>query len=213
MRTEDPAIETYCLNQSSAPSKVCADIFDFTVKNIPHSEMLIGPMVGATLGFLVELISAKRILEIGCFTGYSALAMAERLPDDGEIITLDINPETTKVGEGFWSKSPDGKKIKLILGPALQTMQTLEGPFDLILIDADKENYKNYFDKSLELLSPRGIVVLDNCLWDGKVITPQETSIETVSLRNVAQYIKSRTDLTSVLLPIRDGLMIVQRKN
>jgi caffeoyl-CoA O-methyltransferase len=206
-------IERYCLSKSTIPSATCQELFEYTQKNVKHAGMLIGPMGAGVLGFLINTVGAKRVLEVGCFTGYSALAMAERLPENGELITLDISEETTSVGKDFWKKSPHGKKIELILGPALQTMKNLKGPFDFVLIDADKENYLAYFKRALELLSPNGIIALDNCLWQGKVVDPKEIDADTTALRDVASYIQSRGELISFLLPIRDGIMIVKKKN
>jgi caffeoyl-CoA O-methyltransferase len=108
-------IENYCLEKSSKPSKVCEELHDYTKANVAIPEMVIGPLVGSYLGQMVRITRAKRVLEIGTYTGYSALAMAEQLPDDGELITLDMNPDTVKVAKSFWEKSPHGKKIEPIL--------------------------------------------------------------------------------------------------
>lgn len=212
MDLKNQKIEDYCVAKSTSPSQVCAELFEYTVKNVPRSGMLIGPMGGMLLGFLVETVRAKRVLEVGCYTGYSALAMAERLPSDGELITLDISEDTTRVAQEFWKKSPHRDKIRLILGPALQTMASLKAPFDFVLIDADKENYLSYFKRAIELLSDRGVIALDNCLWSGQVVDEAVSDGETVALREVANYIRSQKDLTSALLPIRDGILVVQRK-
>jgi len=213
MLQRDLAAEEYCLSKSTLPSSICEEIFNYTTNNIPRSTMLIGPLGGSLLGFLTASIRAKRILEIGSYTGYSALCMAEHLPDNGELITLDISEETTQVGKKFWKKSPHGKKIKLILGPALETLENLSGSFDFILIDADKTNYLAYLRRSLELLSPHGIIALDNCLWGGSVFDPSIHDADTKALREVADWVKSRDDLTSLLLPIRDGILLVQKRN
>jgi len=205
-------IEKYCLEVSTKPSKICDELFDYTTKNVPNSGMLIGPQVGSLLQFLVRAVQAKRVLEIGCFTGYSALAMAEALPESGELITMDVNEETTKIGQDFWKKSPHGKKIKLILGSALDSLKKITGNLDFVLIDADKANYKNYLQKSLELLSERGVIALDNCLWNGKVIDKSDQTEDTRALREVAEWAAARSDLATTLLPIRDGILLVQKK-
>jgi len=145
----DPKISNYCLSKSDMPSKICQEIKKYTEDNVDYAQMVVGELEGSLLGFLVSLIGAKRILEIGCFTGYSALAMAERLPDDGELITLDINETNTEIAQSFWNKSPHGKKIHLKLGQALEILPTLSGKFDLAFIDADKINYLNYVKHSL----------------------------------------------------------------
>jgi caffeoyl-CoA O-methyltransferase len=212
MNLSDPEVEAYCLSKSTTPSGDCEALFAYTKANVQGASMLIGPMGASLLGFLVGVVGAKRVLEVGCFTGYSALSMAERLPEGGELITLDINLETSKVAEVYWAKSSHGKKIRLVLGPALESLKTVKGPFDFILIDADKENYLAYLRCALDLVSARGMIALDNCLWSGKVFDSKTQDPETRALREVAGYIKSRSDLVSVLLPIRDGIMLVQKK-
>lgn len=209
MKLAPDEIENYCLSKSTTPSANCEEIFNYTKANVEMPEMLIGPMIGSVLGFLVHSVCAERVLEIGCFTGYSALAMAERLPMDGELITLDINEETAKVAREFWAKSRHGKKIKLIVAPAIETLKTLEGPFDFILIDADKENYPAYFERALELLSPSGIIALDNSLRGGEVLK-ENTDEGTKAIRALSESLAKRRDLVKVLLPVRDGLLLVQ---
>jgi caffeoyl-CoA O-methyltransferase len=126
---------------------------------------------------------------------------------------LDINAETAKIAQSFWAKSPHGSKIKLHLAPALETMKELKGPFDLMLIDADKENYLSYLKRGLELVSDKGLIVLDNCLWSGKVADSKQSDPETEALRQTADFVRARADLSSVLIPLRDGLLLVQRKS
>lgn len=205
-------IEDYCLNSSSLlPSEACKKIYDYTRQNVPMPQMLIGPLAGGFLGFLVRALGAKRILEVGCFTGYSALAMAEKLPEDGEIISLDIEPETSALARKFWDETPHGKKIRVIVGPALESLKKLQGPFDLVLIDADKENYPRYFEEALKLLSPKGTIVFDNALRDGDVLKDRADE-GTEAIKLVTREIRNRKDLVSFLLPLRDGLLLVQRR-
>lgn len=172
--------------------------------------MLIGPLEASALGLMLRMLGARRVLEVGCFTGYSALAMAEQLPENGEVVTLDISAETTAIGERYWKQSRHGKKIKLILGPAIETMKSLQGPFDFVFIDADKENYGHYFNRALELLSPRGVIVLDNALRDGEVLK-ESPDAGTLAIRELCQKIHQDPRFYASLLPIRDGMMIVQR--
>lgn len=204
-------IEKYCLAKSTRPSKYCEAIHEYTKANVPMSQMVVGPIVGSFLGFMVRLSRAKRILEIGTYTGYSALVMAEQLPVDGELITMDVNEETTGIAQSFWKKSPDGKKIKSVLGPALENLEKIKGPFDLVLIDADKENYLHYLKRALTLLSPQGIIVLDNCLWNGRVLENPPPEGSTKALQDVNDYIASNKKLIGCLSPIRDGLFLVQK--
>lgn len=195
---------------SSQPSKDCEAIYDYTRKNVPMSEMLIGPIQGSFLQFLLRSIGAKRVLEIGCFTGYSALTMAEALPESGELITLDLEPQTTEIAQSFWNKSPHGKKIKALVGPALSSLEKIKGPFDFIFIDADKENYPNYFEKARTLLTPQGLIGLDNALRGGDVLK-KNADPGTEAIRKISTQIAKDPMLTSCLLPIRDGLLLVKK--
>ncbi len=214
MNTNQEAIEDYCVSHSTAPSSLCEGLYEETTKNVPRSQMLIGPMAGSVLGLLIDSVRAKRVLEIGTYTGYSALAMAERLPSDGEVVTLDINEETVAVGKKYWAQSPHGKKIKFQVGPALETMKSLKGPFDFILIDADKSNYIHYFKGALELLSPNGTIVMDNTLWSGRVLgDKKDMDTDTKALRELADSIAANSTLNKTLLPIRDGLLVVRRRS
>lgn len=215
MKFIDENIERYCLEKSTIPSQNCKKLEQYTRENSEWSQMLVGEMEGSFLGFLLRAIRAKRVLEIGTYTGYSALVMAENIAEDAEIVTLDFNEETVNIGKKFWQKSPQGVKIRSVLGQALESMQRLEGKFDLIFIDADKENYVNYLDKGLELLSEHGIFVIDNCLWSGRVLNESgdesDKDASTNGIRKLNDYVKSREDLYGVLLPIRDGMFMVIR--
>lgn len=206
-------IHQYCSEKSSLPSADCEAIDRYTREKVPMAQMLTGPLVGSFLGSLVGLTRAKRILEIGCFTGYSALVMAEKMPPQAELITLDTNEETTEIARRFWKQSSHGAKIKAIVGPALETLSRLPGPFDLIFIDADKENYINYLKKSLELLGPNGVIIADNCLWSGRVLDAQSTEASTQALRAFNDYVHSTNGLEATLLPIRDGLFLIRKSS
>ncbi len=204
--------ELYCLSVSTKPSALCNELLMYTTENHARSTMLVGSLVGSYLGFMVEMLQAKRVLEIGCFTGYSALCMAERLPSDGTITTLDVDPETVAIAQSFWKRSPHGSKIDVILGPALESFQRLKGPFDLIFVDADKENYPAYATWAIEHLSEKGMLILDNCLWSDQVWDPKVQDAETKGLRQVASMLSSRSDLSTVLVPVRDGLLCARKR-
>ncbi len=206
-----PELEKYCLNQSTLPSKLCEELFAYTQETEPMAVMLAGPLVGSFLAFLARTIQAHRILEFGTFTGYSALVMAEQLGDRGELYTLDINPKTTAVAQKFWDRSPHGKKIHALVGPAPQTVAQLTGAFDLVLIDANKDGYIDYLKASLERLSPKGVIVADNALFSGMVLeqNPAEPNAKAIQAFNA--YVRSRGDLRTTLLPVRDGLYLIQK--
>ena len=203
-------IENYCIEHSTRPSSTVSELGDFTKNQIHGSHMLIGELEASILAFLIKLGNVKKILELGTYTGYSALAMAEQLPEDGEIITIDINPHTTATARAFWDKSPHGKKITQILKPAMDAIQTINDQFDLIFIDADKNNYSNYLDWSLLHLSQHGSIVIDNTLWYGKVLTPGlDKQTDSIISHNIKA--KNLEGYTKVLLPIRDGMFLITR--
>ena len=168
--------------------------------------MEVGHLEGAFLRMLVRLLRAKRILELGTFTGYSSLVMAEGLPDDGELITCDIDPETTQIAKRYWKRSPHGKKIVFKLGPALETLKTIEGPFDMVFIDADKLNYINYWELCITKIRSGGLLVVDNVLWSGSVLKPEDETDRAIADFNKHVYNDKRVEV--VMLPIRDGVTI-----
>ncbi len=206
----NPQIEAYCISKSSLPPLLCNELEDFTRKHIDMSQMLIGKLEASLLGFLIRSINAKRVLEIGTFTGYSALSMATHLPQDGKLVTLDISEERTNVAKEFWAKSEHGNKIDLILGPAKLSLAALEESFDFIFIDADKENCLAYLKRCLELLSPKGIIAVDNCLWDGKVLKDQDLDEETRGIKELTDFVFHHKNLYSTLLPVRDGVLLIK---
>lgn len=203
-------IENYCIDHSTKPGDVVKKIGDYTREKVHGSNMLIGEMESSVLTFLINLGKVKTVLELGTFTGYSALAMAEQLPEDGKVITVDINAETTKLARSFWDQSPHGKKITQILKPGLEALGTLKENFDLIFIDADKNNYKAYLEWSLDHLTENGFIVVDNTLWSGKVLSPgldkQTDSIieHNLKARDLKGYVKT-------LLPVRDGMFLIKK--
>ncbi len=217
MNMIDPKILQYCIEKSDTPPSLCEDLETYTRENIHGSQMLIGKMEASILGFLIRSIKAKRVLELGTFTGYSALCMAHELPEDGELITLDVNEKTVELAKSYWEKSSHGKKIRSIIGPGLETLKTLNGPFDFVFIDADKRNYLPYLEYSLENLSENGMIVIDNVLWSGRVVeAPRDSEDEhrnTKFIRELNDTIKGRSDLYGSLLPVRDGMFLIVKKN
>jgi len=208
---DNKKILDYCIKKSNTPSEIADELEHHTIEKVSMSQMLVGKMEASILGFLLRAVGAKRVLEIGTFTGYSALAMAENLPEDGELITLDINPETTEIAKSFWKKSPHGKKITSILGPAVEIIKELEGQFDFIFIDADKENYLNYLNISLNKLTPNGIIAIDNVLWGGSVLNDGEMDSSTSAIKTINDFIENDRSLYATLLPVRDGIFLVKK--
>jgi len=171
--------------------------------------MMVGPVEGQFLKMLATLTGARRILEIGMFTGYSTLAWAEALPKDGRIVTCEINPDTTEIAKRYFAESPHGHKIEIRLGPALDSLKLMHGIFDLCFIDADKENYGAYYDRCMELVRPRGLIILDNMLRGGRVLDPQDRPSQVVDALN--KRIRNDPRVENVLLPVRDGIMLVRK--
>ncbi|MBA2403663.1 MAG: class I SAM-dependent methyltransferase [Bdellovibrionales bacterium] len=203
-------IEDYCIYNSTQSSQVARELMNFTRASVHGSNMLIGEMEGSVLKFLIKLGKVKTIIELGTYTGYSALIMAEALPDDGKVITIDLNPETSKIAQSFWDKSEHGKKITLMLKPGLEALAELKGEFDFFFIDADKNNYPHYLDWALKHLSPTGVIVTDNTLWSGKVLTAGVDK-QTDSIREHNEKARLLQGYTKTLLPIRDGMYLIQR--
>ncbi|MCH8814190.1 MAG: class I SAM-dependent methyltransferase [Chloroflexi bacterium] len=174
------------------------------------SMMLSGQVEGTFLQMLAASLGAKRILEIGMFTGFSAQMMAAALPENGELITCDVNPQAIEIAKSFFARSPHGHKITVREGPALETLKTLEPPFDLVFIDADKENYTNYYEASLPLLGPNGIIAVDNVLWSGNVLDPKDESGKAIVAFN--DHVQADERVTNVLLTVRDGLTLIRKK-
>jgi caffeoyl-CoA O-methyltransferase len=160
---------------------------------------------------MTQLVGAKRVLEIGIFTGYSALCFAEALPADGIVITCEINEKPASVARRYFAQTTVGGKIDIRMGPALDTMRTLTGPFNLIFIDADKANYLNYYRRALDLLAPNGVILIDNVLWSGKVLKQPPPDESTAAIQELNRVVANDPRVTAVLVTIRDGILVVRR--
>ena len=203
-------IEQYCLDQSQPDTGLLKALVNKTLKEEEIPQMLSGPLVGGLLQLLIKITGAKNILEIGMFTGYSTLKMAEALPEDGEIHTCELMEKHVKTAESWFNKSNDGYKITIHHGRAIDQLNSFKiGSFDLIFIDADKINYPGYYRRSTTLLKVGGIAVLDNMLWDGEVLNPKDGNAK--ALRETAELIKNNHRLESLLLPVRDGILIYRK--
>ena len=172
--------------------------------------MLSGQVEGLLLQMLAASIGAKRILEVGMFTGFSALMMAAALPDDSELITCEVNPEAIAFARDFFERSPDGRKIHILQGPALETLKTLQGPFDLVFLDAEKSEYTGYYEAALPMLAPRGLIAVDNVLRRGRVLNPQSEMDRVTAAFN--EHVRNDPRVIEVVLPIRDGLTLIRRR-
>jgi len=184
-----------------------------THMNVLIPRMLSGHFQGRVLSMLSHMIRPRNILEIGTYTGYSALCLAEGLVDGGKILTIDKNEELEDLVEEFVQKSEYKDSIAMMIGDAMQIVPTLEDSYDLVFIDADKENYINYYNLVIDKLNPGGYILLDNVLWSGKVLEPTvEGDADTAILIELNDLIHNDDRVQEVLLPIRDGLMLVRKK-
>lgn len=183
-----------------------------TYAKLEDPQMQVGRVEGRFLELMVKVTGAKRVLEVGTFSGYSSLAMAAGLPEDGELITCDIDPIATKIARHYWDRSPWGHKIDLRLGKAEDTLRELAAAgerFDLVFLDADKGGYVRYFELALEMLPIGGVILADNTLWSGRVIDPKSDSDHGIVRFNA--HVKNEPRVEQVLLSVRDGIMFCRK--
>jgi caffeoyl-CoA O-methyltransferase len=205
-------IEEYVLRHTPQESAVLHKINRETHLKVMQPRMLSGHFQGQLLRFLVEMIQPKRILEIGTYTGYSAIALAQGLKTEGKLITIDVNVELEKMISNFILEAGLSDKIEQITGNALEIIPTLTENFDLVFIDADKQNYKNYLDLVLKKLNSGGYILTDNVLWSGKVTMPKEQmDVDTRMINEFNDYVQNHPQIESILLPVRDGLYISRK--
>ena len=202
--------QDYCEMVSGAEPELLQNLTRSTYLQCIHPRMISGRFLGRTLSMISKLVRPNRILEIGTYTGYSALCLAEGLQEDGELITIDINDELVALQDEYFSQSKHGDSINRKIGAATEVLPTLSGPFQLIFIDADKENYMSYFRQALELCEVGSLLLIDNMLWEGKVLNPKNEDLQTQSILALTQFISENNKLDQVLLPLRDGLMLVR---
>ena len=180
--------------------------------SVPMSGMQIGADQGQFMALLVQLTGAKRCLEIGTYTGYSALAVALALPEDGRVVCCDINEEWTAIARRFWEKAGVAHKISLKIAPALETLKTLPGPFDFAFIDADKPNYAKYYERCLELVRKGGLIAVDNTLWSGWVADGKHRDADTRALRAFNDQLQRDERVAISLLPLGDGVTLALKR-
>lgn len=204
-------IEVYAERHSMPESAICRALREETLRTMEYPQMVVGPLEGAFLKMMTQLVGAKHVLEIGMFAGYSALCFAEALPDDGTVITCEVNEKSAAVARCYIAQAPCGRKISIRMGPALDTMRTLAGPFDLVFIDADKINYLNYYRRSLDLLTPNGVILIDNVLWSGEVLKEPPPDASTAAIQELNRTVASDPRVSAVLVTIRDGVLVIRK--
>jgi predicted O-methyltransferase YrrM len=208
-------IHTYVTEHSIRDDKILQALRAETAKD-DMARMQIAPEQGQFMALLVRLINAERIIEVGTFTGYSSLCMARALPDHGELICCDVNEHWTAIAQRYWRAAGVADKIKLVLAPAMETLQRLidEGrseQFDMAFIDADKAHYDGYYELCLQLIRPNGIILLDNMLWRGRVADPRKQDADTVAIRKLNEKLKQDERIDISLLTIADGVSLARK--
>jgi caffeoyl-CoA O-methyltransferase len=203
--------DEYAERVTTPPPDFLAALAEETRATQTSSGMLTGPVAGRLLNTLVWVTDARRVLEIGTYTGYSALSMAEALGEGGRIVTCEVDPERAAFARAHMDASPYGDRIEIRIGPALDTVRALDGPFDLVFIDADKTGYPAYFEAALERLAPRGLIVLDNMLRRGEVIRREGGNEHTQAIRALNERLATDPRVTAVLVNVRDGMTLVRR--
>jgi len=203
-------IEQYCKDYSGQDSNLLKELSKTTWATEEIPQMLCGSLVGGLLQFLIKISGAERVLEIGMFTGYSTLKMAEALPDDGEIHSCELMQKHIETAKRWFQQSRVNHKIHVHHGEAVKTLEEFKKrSFDLMFVDADKVNYPKYHQKGMTLLKKGGLAVFDNMLWSGTVLNPDDR--ESKALRETAELIKNNPRLEQLLLPVRDGVMIYRK--
>ena len=210
------SLEEYIEQHSSPENEVLSAINRDTNIHVLNPHMLSGQVQGRVLSFLSQMIRPRRILELGTFTGYSALCLAEGLPDDGELITIEHNDELEPIIRRNLALSPLGKKIQLVIGDAKEVLSSLNikhSTFNIIFVDADKREYVAYYDLIFDLVAPGGWILADNTLWDGHIIDPAyNRDKQTLGLRAFNDRVASDPRVEQVILPLRDGLTLIHKK-
>ncbi|MEB3293970.1 MAG: class I SAM-dependent methyltransferase [Synechococcales bacterium] len=210
------ALHDYILKHSLQESDILTQLRQETAK-LPQARMQISPDQGQFMGLLVRLMGAKKTLEVGVFTGYSSLCVAMALPAEGQLIACDINEDYTAIARRYWQQAGVSDKIQLRLAPALETLDQLlaegqAGTFDFVFIDADKGNYQNYFDRSLQLVRSGGLIAIDNVLWSGRVVEEQSQDKIVQTMRIFNQAVAENPAVQVCLLPIADGLTLAMKR-
>lgn len=205
-------VERYAEEHTTPPADHLARLAAETRESLDCPQMLTGTIEGRFLETLVFLTGARRVLELGTYSGYSALAMAAALPPDGEVVTCEISEERAAFARRHIEASPYAGRIDVRVGPALDTVQALDGPFDLVFIDADKVGYRDYYEASLPLLSERGLIAVDNVLWSGRVADPSNDDESTLAMRAFNDHVRADERVVSVMLSVRDGITLIRKK-
>lgn len=211
MKLTPNEILSYVERMSTPSSPQLEQLAEEVGRTLDSPQMLSGPVVGRLLEFLVFALEARSVLEIGTYAGYSALCMAEGLPPDGRIVTLELDETRAEVARRAIAASPHSEKIEIVLGPALESIERLPGPFDFVFIDADKTGYPDYYEAVVPKLSPRGLIAVDNTLSHGSVVDERDTSARAQTIRDFNEMVRNDPRVRCVILSVRDGITLIRR--
>jgi predicted O-methyltransferase YrrM len=205
-------IDAYAEAHTTAPGPLLAELAEETRSTMSAPQMLTGVVEGRFLEQLVFALQAKRVLELGTFTGYSSLSMAAGLPEGGHVDTCEVSEEHAEVARRYHAQSPYADRITIHMGPALEAIERLGGEWDFVFVDADKENYGNYYEALVPRLKPTGLMAIDNTLWSGRVIDDEDDSPPTRAIRELNDRIAADERVIAVQLTVRDGVTLVRRR-
>jgi caffeoyl-CoA O-methyltransferase len=206
----DPVLEAYAQAHTTAPGELLLALADETRATLSAPQMMVGALEGRFLEMLVYALRPSWVLEIGTFSGYSSLSMAAGLAPGGRITTCELNPQHAAMARSYIARSPYAEVIEVIEGPALETVQRLEGPFDFVFIDADKTNYQSYYEAVLPKLAPGGLIAADNTLWSGRVVDESDQSDDTRAIRAFNDALVSDRRVVCMQATVRDGVTLIR---
>jgi caffeoyl-CoA O-methyltransferase len=208
----EPAVEEYAEAHTTPPPPHLAELAAETREQLELPQMLTGTVEGRFLEALVWAIRPSRVLELGTYSGYSALSMAAALPNGGEVITCEVSEEHADFAQRHIDATPYRDRIRVVRGPALEALESLEGPFELVFIDADKVNYVNYYEAVVPKLAERGLIAADNTLWSGRVADEANDEENTRALRAFNQHVVSDDRVIAAMLTVRDGITLIRKR-
>ena len=208
----EPAVEEYAEAHTTPPPPHLAELAAETREQLELPQMLTGTVEGRFLEALVWAIRPRRVLELGTYSGYSALSMAAALPNGGEVITCEVSEEHADFAQRHIDATPYRDRIRIVHGPALEALESLEGPFELVFIDADKVNYVNYYEAVVPKLAERGLIAADNTLWSGRVADEANDEENTRALRAFNQHVVSDDRVIAAMLTVRDGITLIRKR-
>lgn len=203
-------VENYVLRHTTDDSDLIKELIETSEKELEYTDMMSGRLVGRLLSIMIKISGAKRVLEVGTFTGYSALTMAEALPGNGELFTCEYNERYGEIATSYFEKSKHGSKISLLMGDARETIPAIKGTFDFVFLDADKIHYPVYYDMILPRITSGGLMIIDNVLWGGEVVDAATEKAEAIDRLN--RQISGDEKVEQVMLTVRDGISVVRKK-